>query len=516
MHHFTQYIPRHPLTTSLLLVSLGLVGLTGCATDDPSDQDPSDMGIRDSQDPGTMDQGGTGGGGGSTDMGGGGGGGQDQGNLPVDQGMFPVDQGGQDTDQGMMDMGQDSGQGPSDMEDMNDISDMIDMPADMSDPGDMGTPGGRCRRSPETDTDRLVVIARPYDNSGMGANEYEILSLSLQGELFETGNTFSMGRAVDGEILITPDGEVGVVRQEDGSLGVFKLDSKNQTATVIDPAYAGLQAKVNPSQKRYFSTIAMAPDGSGIYASNASWRGVGGAIWFIPLDCSTGLPGQEVQITEAKLPRHLEIMPTSSSTLVVASHDVLTSMTREDAHLVNISTPTTPSLIGSGRVFMDTDAILTAMGVSRDGEYVLVGDSNITSNTNNNRVGVLSIDPQGLTPIQTLSDIQDPASIKVSPYHNAAIVTSFEGNSIQTLTYNPASPAAPFAKSGSVMTSTPVQLPSSSVMIEAGMLRGTVLVVENTGIRVLRFESSGDVTELDNLPFGEFVEAIVGAIGVQP
>ena len=134
----------------------------------------------------------------------------------------------------------------------------------------------------------------------------------------------------------------------------------------------------------------------------------------------------------------------------------------------------------------------------------------------NNRVGVLAINPGGLTPLHIISDIQDPADIIVSPYHNAALVTSFEGNDIVMLDYDSNNTTVPFAKNGSVRTTTPTLLPSTMVMVRRGARGGSVLVAENTGIRTLVFTPTGDVMEVHNANFGDELSSIVGAIGVQP
>ena len=55
MHHLDQLTLRRTFNASLLLTCISLFGLTHCASDDPSDLDPVDTGIRDSQDFGVLD-----------------------------------------------------------------------------------------------------------------------------------------------------------------------------------------------------------------------------------------------------------------------------------------------------------------------------------------------------------------------------------------------------------------------------------------------------------------------------
>ncbi len=496
-----------PLRT--LILSLGLVTLTHCVTSDPVDQQGNEDNLRT-----VDDQGGVRGDDGSPGM-------EDLGTgQPEDMGTR--DQGVITPDMNALDMANLDGGRKDDMpggeEDMSIEEDMtapsMDMETEDMAP-DMSIPN-KCRRAPELEDTRAIVAARPYLDDGSPGTSYEVFTLDLQGVVMSTGRDFDMGRAIDGKIHFTPDGEVGVVRQEDGSLGIFKLDA-NHNVTVIDPGYVGLQAKVNPSQARYFSTVTMLRDGSGLIATNGSWRNVGGSVWYIPLDCVTGLPGQEVQIAESKLARHVQQLHGNDGQLVVASHDILAPMVREDAHLLDIHAPTMPTLLGSARIFMDDDATMTAMAISENDKHVLLGDSNLFGGpTTNHRVGVFEITPNGLIARNIISDILDPADIVVSPHHNAAIVSSFEGNKLVVLDYEPNNVTTPFTPNGEVRTTNATLLPSTMVMVRRGALNGVVVVAENTGIRTLQFMPSGDVLELHQANFGQDLSDIIGAIGVQP
>lgn len=395
---------------------------------------------------------------------------------------------------------------------------MLDMrpDVDMKPEPDMRAPAPTCRGARAANGARRAVVSLPYTSGAMPSTRYELYTLDEAGQLSADGVSFEMGRATGDRILFTPDGRVGVVRQDDGSLGIFELTAAG--VTVLDPGYRGLAGKVDETQQRYFSAITMAPDGSAVYATNGSWRNVGGAIWKIPLDCDTGMPGLEVKLAESKLPSAMRLLPGDEARAVVAAHDILDSSGREDAHVIALddagmaATRTT-----SGRVFMDEDAIITALGVTQDSNYVLLGDSNLFSDVNNNRVGVLEIDDTyNLNPIQIIPNIRDPAAIQTSPYNNAAIVTSLEGNAIQVLGYDPTDAAAPFSHMGKLMTSTPALLPSAMVQITHGDQNGTVLIAENISVRVVQFSPMGQVTELDFETRGEGVENIIGAIGVQP
>ena len=413
---------------------------------------------------------------------------------------------------------------PAVIEDMRaDAPDMrpataIDMrpDVDMKPAPDMREPTPTCRGERPANDARKVVISLPYTADAMPSTRYEVYTLDESGQLSADNVSFEMGRATGSPILFTPDGRVGVVRQEDGSLGVFELTADG--VTVLDPGYRGLAGKVDETQQRYFSTITMAPDGSAIYATNGSWRNVGGAIWRIPLDCNTGMPGLETRLAESKLPRAMHLIPGDPTHAIVAAHDILDSSARDDAHVITIDPEAeTATRASSGRVFMDEDAIITAFGVTQDSNYALLGDSNLFSDVNNNRVGVIEIDADyNLTPIQTIPNVRDPAAIQTSPYNNAAIVASLEGNALEIFSYDASDAATPFAHTGKLATSTPALLPSTMVQVMRGDLLGAVLVAENISVRVVQFSPTGQVMELDFETRGEGVENIVGALGVQP
>jgi hypothetical protein len=88
-------------------------------------------------------------------------------------------------------------------------------------------------------------------------------------------------------------------------------------------------------------------------------------------------------------------------------------------------------------------------------------------------------------------------------------------DTITVLDYDSAA-TPPFTVRGPVATSSKPLLPTDAVMIQRGNLRGRVLVTENTGIRQLQFEPSGQITEIELFDLGSGYAAIPGAIGIQP
>src|SRR5262245_1765590 len=66
--------------------------------------------------------------------------------------------------------------------------------------------GSSCPRLPAPeDRARIVLVSHPFT-----PNTFEILSLSSSGTLSATGRKLSLGRAVRGEIVFTPDGKIAL------------------------------------------------------------------------------------------------------------------------------------------------------------------------------------------------------------------------------------------------------------------------------------------------------------------
>lgn len=390
-----------------------------------------------------------------------------------------------------------------------------DMMADMPPEVDMG-PFEGCRAPRAEDGNRFVVVSNPYDKDTNASTLYRVFELDTEGNLTDRFKPFDMGVATGGEIQFTPDGKIGISAQKDGSVGIFELDAQGNPR-VIKATWKGMPTQEEPGGSLYASSVVMAPEGDAYYLINSAWRTSGGGIWRVPLDCQTGEPGQEEFFLPTKLPRYMAWMPNVPDMLVLAAHDVLDTEERHDLHTISLSDGEMPSRIASSRAFMDDDASISAFGISRDGQHALLGDFNLFgSPMNNNRLAAFALEQDGsMQPVQTILDVKDPASIEFSPHNNAALVTSAEGNRILLFSYDPGA-AMPFANLGPIMTSTTTPLPVEMVQVERGMQDGTVLVTELSSIRVVAFQPDGTVTELSNMPLGEGVQHIVGAIGVQP
>ena len=380
----------------------------------------------------------------------------------------------------------------------------------MSSP-DMSVQQQPCRLPRTTDLARTVVISTPYNKDITHVPVYRVLTLETTGELVDTRATFEMGVATDGEIAFTPDGSIGVARQKDGSVGIFEVEASGAIRVIEASWTGGMGAQL------YASSIQMSPEGDAFYLINKGWRNVGGSVWRVPLDCQTGEPGIAQLMFETKLAHAVAMHPENPDLLLLAAHDVLQVMDRHDLYAVDMSA-TPGTLAGQARVFLDDDASISSLAIMPSGAHALLADTNLFgSPTTNNRVGVIEVLSDGsMRALQTLFDIKDPASLRTSPFNNAALVTSAEGNRIVVLDYDPSQTEAPFSTRGTLATSTTARLPIDTAMVSRGALKGSVLVSENTSVRVVKFEPDASVVETSLLQLGEDVQHIVGAIGVQP
>jgi hypothetical protein len=362
-----------------------------------------------------------------------------------------------------------------------------------------------CGRQPAAaDRDRKVVVAHPYDSAGGQASDWEVFDLSAAGVLSETGVTFQMGRAGLGEVAFTIDGQVGLVAQEDGTVGVLSFDGAGNLQVV----HAGFSGSF------YAAQVVMDPDDPDrAWVLDAQWRENGGGLYRVRIGCDGTLTDEGRQV-EAKLPYGLAWVPDGSGRAVMAGNDVLDSAAEQDAHLLQWGPPA--AVLGSTVAFSDDDDIIGSLAVTADGAYALVGDAQGVFSTPN-RVAVVRIDAQGLTPLQELSPIPDPIALVASPHDDVVLVVSGMGDAFYVLERDAGSPSAPFVLAGEpTYSGSPPALPAGAVMIRRGALRGRVIVSENTGIRMVDLEGEGVVTDHGVFDLGAGLDRITGAIGVQP
>ena len=350
------------------------------------------------------------------------------------------------------------------------------------------------------DRTRYVVVSHPFTaTSGTEAPDFEVLSLSKDGKLGKTGKTFQLGVATSGEIVFTPDGEVGLVPLKDGTVGVFKLDASGTPKVV--------QASLKTTA--WADRLVVDPEGDRVYLLSTQWRNNGGGIYRLRVGCD-GTVTDEGLVTASKLPAAM-IFLAGGARVALAAMDVLTSAAGADAHLLDWGAP--PTLVAGADAFGDDEAIVSSMALTRDGRYLLLADSSMFAGK---RLAAVEVQTSGLRAAQLVTPFADPAKVITSPHSDVALVLEGEGDSIKVLDYHPTSASAPFTIRGSLTVSSKVQLPFEASRLTQGQLAGRVIIAENVALRQVQLAKDGSATEIELFSLGTTEAAIPGALGVQP
>jgi hypothetical protein len=391
----------------------------------------------------------------------------------------------------------DGGPSPSDDANGSDGSTASDAPFD-------GANG--CPRTPApADRARRVVISHPFGaDAGDKATAFEVLELSQDGTLTRPSPqvTFSMGTALSEPVLFTPDGQIGLVSQDDGSIGVFKLPAAG-APTVVHAAYKG---------SFYAGGLVLAPDGASVYVMDSNVRANGGGVYQIPIHCD-GTLGTATLLIPGSGATEMALLPTDPTKGVLAATAATDSTAGQDVHLVDLAKGTR---IASASAFGDGNAIVSAVAVAPDGKFAILADNNTVAG--GSRLASVAISPT-LAAAGGLLATPFPDGLAISPYGNAGIVLNDDStDQIHLLSYTPADAGAPFAITGELAYKFgKPQIPTTISMIVQGTLKGTTFVGENIAVRQLTFGSGGVVTDTAKLTIpGAGNDTIVGVVGVQP
>ena len=355
------------------------------------------------------------------------------------------------------------------------------------------------------DATRVVVVSHPYDAHSNPSSLYEALALASDGTLSRTGHTFALGRSSEGQMAFTPDGKIGIVPDENGDLGVVSFDD-DAMPTVV-------QAKFHGSF--YATTVAVESGGDSALVLDDDTRSNGGGVYRVRIGCD-GTLSEEGLVAAAQLPAAIGWLA-DGLTAVLATHQGLTSPAHADADLLRFSP--TPSLLGGADAFGDDNAIVSTLAITHDQKFALIADDSQFGNVPP-RIAVVGVGATGLSAVDVLEEaddsITDPVGLATSPNDNAALVVSGFDNAIFAFGYDPSSPT-PFTPLGPITyVGAAPQLPLVTIEITRGLLNGTVLVSENTGVRTVRFEADGTITDLGLFSLGDGLDALTGSMGVSP
>ncbi len=319
-----------------------------------------------------------------------------------------------------------------------------------------------------------VVVSHPYDADGAESKDYEVLVLDSRGLRSSEAGTFRMDRSAMKRIAFTPDGRAGIVAQEQGTLGVFRVSDRGRIE-VVHQAFRG---------PFWASSVLMDPGGERVWVLDTQWAVHGGGIHAVRVESDATLT-YEGKAVEAQLPYTLAWVPGTDRIAVLGGFDVLGSPDGHALHLIDLSV--SPRRLASADPFEGEEAILSSMAITADGRYVLLGDNHGFSGTGN-RVAVVALGTDRLRPVQEFSPVEDPVAIVPSPFGGPVLVVSGFGNAIHVFDYDPNDAFEPFFVRGELpYEGLPPCLPSQAVCIGQSDLAGRVLVSENGGLRQIEF-----------------------------
>jgi hypothetical protein len=349
-----------------------------------------------------------------------------------------------------------------------------------------------CTRTPgEPDRARRVVVSHPFGQpAGTKAKLFEVLDLGATGTLAKTGVTFSMGTALSAPIRFTPDGAIGLVAQDDGSIGVFRFDGAGMPV-VVHAAFKG---------GFYAGDVIVDGDGARAWVLDANTDNNGGGVYEIGIACDGKIEARGRVVAGGRA-NAMDFVPGTKRALLA---------TGGSAKIIDFAGA--PMVAASGDAFPDQDAIPSSAAVMPDGKYALVADNGFGAGS---RVAAVALPAVKRV---LLLVTPNPAGVVASPFGNAALILNSDGkDALRVVKYDPANANAPFAITGEVAyRNGKPQLPSAAVMITRGTLRGRVLVAENTAVRQVRFTDQGAVEDVALTSFGPGIPSIVGTVGVQP
>ena len=354
--------------------------------------------------------------------------------------------------------------------------------------------GGVCTRGDlSEDKVRFVVVSLPFETPD---DSYAVHRLALDGTLSPTGNTFRMARAFDTDIAFSLDGAIGMLAQDDGTLGIFQLAADGSPSVIesgrTSTAYAS-RVYADPNDMNTFWYL------------SSQTRSNGGGVYRVTIDCDGSVLNDEL-VFEANLPYGMGFTGDGQGIVMAKA----LQGTVGDVFRVDLTTET---LIGSaGELFPADDWI--GAGFALGGDHVFGGDNSGFS-SDPNSIAAAPLEAMAFGDAQRITEVEDPTRMLLSPFEDKLIVISGFANAFYEFDYDA---AEAFPLSGgeelAYVTGRPA-LPGSAALISRGSLRGLAVISENVHLRSIRFEE-GNVTDLGRYDLGSADETIPGALGVQP
>ncbi len=357
-----------------------------------------------------------------------------------------------------------------------------------------------------------IVVSHPFATNSKDFSVYNSINATITPT---DSKAFTLDKVTQGIITFIGDnGNFGIVATDHGKLSIFTL-SEQGIGTAIDSDFR--------PRKCYADSATLNP--TNINEAYILDVNTDGGICTLSIDAAGSITDGGLTISTAS-PAQLLFPPVVGVQLaIIVSLRGVVSLWDWSSHKSLLSVPAFDTVDRDDGL---PDAVVAAATLTADGQYLLVLDNNAV--TGSMRLSAMKVDwtQRTLVVAQVISNkkgsFNDPTAIIASPYNNAVLVSSAQGNALLRLSYNANAPDGtdPFELIGPIpITTTNVQLPNTMLALPGSdAWAGLVCVAELSGIRTVKFQADGSVLDygLTNSggKGGEDMSAIVGAIGVQP
>ncbi len=336
-----------------------------------------------------------------------------------------------------------------------------------------------CHAGTRPDGPRKMLVTRPRSkepSGGYGSNAklLEVLDVSPSGALSRPGTVLTMAGPTQGVPVFTPDGAVAIVPMG-GKAGLASIvfDAAGNP-TVVEASYA-------PGGKLSVDRVVIDATGSRAFALDSNTEGNGGGVYEVRIACD----GRLTLVGKALASEKAAQLALLGDTKALYSGGLLGGA-KGDLHAFDLATQ---AVSGSVATFGDADAIASSLALTPDGKFAVVTDTSFLAG---NRLALVEL--ANMTTKQKLA-VDGPEAFLVSPFGNAMmLVQSDTADAYVPVTYTPTAPA-PIALGSKLTVTRKVELPSGPVVMKSGALKGTVYVVEVSGIRTVRWDAAGKLSD---------------------
>ena len=284
-------------------------------------------------------------------------------------------------------------------------------------------PEGDCRAQ----APNQIVVSKPFEGP---QTDWAV------GSLDDLDGTMTLGRVFTGEVAWTPDGQVGAVALDDGSVGLWDREG---LVTLLDGDW-------------YASRVVADPSGT-FWIVDGNWPDDGGGLFRLDVDCDNRF-GEPERVLTTKLATDLVFTDEGPVLLATEAEGNAGDVHLLDADMGHVQSHVVFGYEGSSPSDAEVgpDGSVWVTDISMWGDEV-------------NRVVVLEPDLS----VRFELEVRDPLDVVVG--YRAVVLSGFDDEVLLV------------SLGGEVLARTASRLPSSVVLHEGG-----VLVAENEALRLLSLD----------------------------